>query len=115
MNALTVTRKAITIADLFLLAANTLAEATRRLAFKLQDKATDLHVERLRSARKASSARVIEASIKLDKFTSDCKQRAREQEHAAVVAEAEMEAMRRKQAAVNVALAFEASKLGRTL
>lgn len=115
MNALTITRKAIDLADLILSAVNALADATEQLAYRVRCKAADLHVERLRSARKANAADVIAASVKLDKFVSDCKQRAKEQEHAAIVAEAEMEAKRRKAAAVNVALAFEAAKLGRSL
>ena len=108
MNALTLTRKAVAL----IRATNNLIARALSAA---EVKVIDLHVTLLRRTRKASSARVIEASVKLDKFTADCKQRAREQEHAATVAVAEMESLRRKQAAVNVALAFEASKLGRTL
>lgn len=86
-----------------------------RFLFSVELAAIDAHLEQLRAARKAGAADVIAASIRTEKFVSDCKTRAQEQAHAAVVAEAEMEAKRRKQAAINVALSLEASRFGRIL
>lgn len=115
MNSLTVSRKLVELGRRLVTLTYRITVRAEDAALSFRRAATDAHVNRLRAARKEGQAAVIAAAVRTEKFVSDCKTRAQEQAHAATVAEAELAAVQRKQAAINVALSLEAAKYGRIL